>query len=549
MSLALLSPARTVLHVSDEALYVYSVSSKDVKLIDSVPWTADGFIQKVVNIIVSKCGKKPILILNDMVEQHYRKEKVVNAKGGFLDKSGIVNRKLKSAFPNYPVKAAFKLKEKVVKAPGQLPSDIYIFAAVPDSDQFRQAIAASTKSLASLSGFCLLPIEASDMIRTLSEKLSKYKKDVPKWSILIGQHKNGSLRQVVTKNGELALTRMTPIVDNDNDPERWASEVYQEFQATMSYLARFDYNSDDKLHLNVIANADAGALLKSKIGDSKDIIVHVMGASEAARLLNITIGPQEDERYADILHVAWVGRKNKFILPMKATEVDEVSRPRQIAMMASIVMVLGAAFLTYQLFSSIQKVSSLSSDIKSTENRKSQLDVQYQKEIKKKEDLGFDVRLVQSSMDVYTALQADKIEPIKLFRSIGKALGKDLHLSDLSIERYNPNRPGGVVARFLNNQAGGEQKPDPLFETTLSLTYPSTTNIQEGNREVAALGDRLTQALPDYDVEVTKLLKDYEYTEGLVIEAGRRQGRDLTQDFVAEIVVRGPFEEVQEPQQ
>lgn len=549
MSLSsLLSPSRTVLHVSDEAMYIYSVSAKEARLVDSLPWNTPDFVKSVSNIIANKCGKKPLLILNDMVEQHYRKEKVVKTKGGMLDKSSIVNRKLTSAFPNYPVKAAYQLKEKIAATPSQLGADVYIFAAVPDTDQFHKTIDASTKSLASLSALCLLPIESSDMIKALSERFAKYKKDTPKWSVFIGQHKNGGLRQIVTKNGELALTRMSPIVDSDADPEKWASDVHHEFQATVSYLSRFDYGVDDKLLVNVIANPDAGARLQLKLQETDaKIMPNIMTATEAAAALNLSIGPQEDERYADILHIAWVGKKSKFILPMRATEVDAVSRPRQIALAASIALVLSGGFLSYQLFTELQKITTTTSDIELAQNRKAQLQVQYQKEVERKEALGFDVRLVQSSMDVYNALEKSKLDIISLARGVGNGKGKDLRFSEVSVTPFSSQNPRNVVARFLNTS--GQPVKIPLYNTTLKLKYPSTTDIQRGNQEVEELAKRLQTGLPDYEVSVSKLLKDYEYTEGLVVEAGKADKKDLTQDFIAEISVSGPLIEQEQPAQ
>ena len=43
MSLSFLSPARTVLLVSDEYLSVFSVSSSGVRLVDALPWEAENF--------------------------------------------------------------------------------------------------------------------------------------------------------------------------------------------------------------------------------------------------------------------------------------------------------------------------------------------------------------------------------------------------------------------------------------------------------------------------------------------------------------------------
>ena len=51
MGLSFLTPNRTVLLTSDDALYVYSVSSRGVKLVDVVPWGAQNFIDNVSNIL------------------------------------------------------------------------------------------------------------------------------------------------------------------------------------------------------------------------------------------------------------------------------------------------------------------------------------------------------------------------------------------------------------------------------------------------------------------------------------------------------------------
>ena len=123
MSLSFLSRNRTVLLVSDEALYIYSASASGVDLIAAVDWDNADFERVVVETITKKCGRKPVLILNDMVEQHYRKEKVVKVGAGLGDKSGMIKRKLNVAFPSYPVRAAFPLKEKIKKSEGQLAAD------------------------------------------------------------------------------------------------------------------------------------------------------------------------------------------------------------------------------------------------------------------------------------------------------------------------------------------------------------------------------------------------------------------------------------------
>ena len=537
MSLSFLTPNRTVLLVSDEFLSIMTVGSSGVRLVETIPWEAENFEKNVAGIIAKDCGKKPVLILNDMVEQHYRKERVVRTGVSMIDKSSMVKRKLNVAFPNYSVRAAYPLKEKIPKTDSQPAADVYIFAAVANTDQIATTINATKKSLASVAGLCLLPIESSDMVKALSAKLGgknkRKKKNV--WSVFIGQHRNGSLRQVLTKNGELALTRMSPIVDKDDDPEAWAASVYQEFKSTVGYLGRFGYDPSDGLDVFVVANPAPGEALRTIFEEECEL--HVMGADEIAKALGVNIGVQDDMRYADPLHVAWAGRKGRFILPMKAAQVDEVSKPRQAAMLAGLALFAGAAFLGYQGISETSKLVDIGSQIDSFKKQKSQLDAQYQREVTRLEELGFDARLVQSSLEVYKDFEKDRIRVLDLFQGVGKALGKDLRVDSVELERSKPSVVENVWGAVSN------QPTQRLFEARLKMTYPATADVDKGNKEVEDLKNRIGSMLASHEVEVVKFLKDYEYTEGLVVETGDLETENIQQDFVAEIMVRGPLVE------
>jgi hypothetical protein len=306
----------------------------------------------------------------------------------------------------------------------------------------------------------------------------------------------------------------------------------QEFKSTISYLSRLGYDPDDGLDVFVIANPAPGEALKAIFDE--DCNLHVLGASEAAKILGLQIGPQADERYADVLHVGWAGRKGRFILPMKVAQVDKVSKPRQAATIAGLFLFAGASFLGFQTVSKLGTLSEINSSIQLSKRQKSQLDSQYQRETQRLQDVGFDARLVQSSLAVYEELETDRIRVLDLYKGVGKALGKDLRVDSIEVERSRP----GVIGRAWN--AVKNEKGSPLFEARLKMTYPSTADIDRGNKEVSDLRGRIETVLPAHKVEVTKFLKDYEYTEGLVVEAGDLEQQNVQQDFVAEILIKGP---------
>lgn len=530
MALSFLAASRTVLMVSDDALFIYSVSGRSVKMVEAVPWGSENFEDNVAVIISKECGGKPVLIINDMVEQHYRKERIPNV--GMLDKNSIIKRKLEVAFPNYPVRAALPLKEKTEKTKESLASNVCLFAAVPATEAFTKTMNAAVRSLAPVAGFCLLPIEAADMIKKLSDKLVPKSDQGAKWTVFIGQHQGGGLRQIVTKNDELALTRMTPIVDNDNDPVLWANEVHQEFQATMSYLSRFGFSHNDGLNIILVADVATGDIVSELI--QEECGVYSITSDDALKNLGLPSVHQDTAYHADGLHAAWIGRKNKFILPMRAQQIDTVSKPRQIAGLVSFLLFFSALFLGYQLFNNGQSLATSTSEIADAQKMQAQLKLQLDKEVQRKKDLGFDIQLIQVALDAHKQFGERHIDFFRLFAAVGKSLGRELRIDRISVSRGKKFDPKALLGLSQNA---------PKFYSSMQMTFPSETDAKKGNQEVRDLQTRLQTLLPDHVVEVTKLLEDYEYSEALVVESRDAVAKSSNQDYTAQLSIEGPVEE------
>jgi hypothetical protein len=537
----MLGSSKTVLLISDEFLYIFSSGFKGMELIESVPWGAENFEENVSKIISKDCGGKSVVILNDMVEQYYRKERV--PKVNVMDKKNVVNRKLNVAFPNYPIKAAFPLKEKIPKTDKLPAASVYIFAAAPQTEQYKKAMSASKKSMASVIGYGLLPVEASGMVKALATKLAVRAKPKSKWSVFIGQHQHGGLRQVVIKDGELALTRMTPIVDTDSDAEIWASDVNQEFQATLSYMSRFGFTQEDGLDIIVVSNPAAGEAFARMVEVEANI--HTMTASQVARKLGLVISSYVDQRYSDIIHATWVAKKSGLVLPMSAQEISSISNPRKIATAASVILIGGAGYFGYEAFNQLGVHQALDSDLRSARSRVAVLNADYSAEVAKKEALGFDVRLMQSSIELFDDLEKINIKPVQLFGGIGRSLGRDLRIDSVIVEKVaaqpvqqsSQRRPTGG-----RNQADidSRQELQIAYQARIQLTFPKTIDIDKGNQEIDALRARLLETLPNHEVIVDKYLKDTQYVDELVMGGDtRRQVEDLEQDFVVSLTIRG----------
>ncbi len=511
-------------------------------MLDTIPWDTQEFEDSVADLIRRKCRGKSVLILNDMVEQHYRKERI--PKVSAFDRASIVKRRVSAAFPSYPIRSALKLKEKAPNRDGQQGGDIYLLAAVPLSENVRKTLAAVQKSYAAISGFALLPVESAGMVQTLSKKLSKVTEKASVWSIFVGQHRSGGLRQIVTKNGELALTRMTPIVDSDIDHELWASEVANELKGTMSYLTRFGFDTSDGLDVTVIANNSAADRVVAKI--DFDCNLSVLTSTEAANLLGLKIGRQEEMRYADPLHIAWTGRKTSLALPLQAAQIDSISGPARMATAASVALLLGCAYYGYDAFTQASAWSKNSQQLNSAQQQLVIVRAEHEAEVKKKESVGIDFMLIENSTKVYDKLEKRAMKPLGVFDTIGKSLGPDIRIKSLDV------RPASTATTLDPSSAAvpadpAAPAPDPNapvqpkeYEVVLRIIFPAQLAPEKGVQKIDELKTRLQTNLPNHKVSVIKQVADLSYTGNFVGEATSQLNKDgQKEDYEAQIMIRG----------
>ncbi len=532
--MSLLSSARTILIMSDEGLQIYMTGRLSIKHVQFITWDVEDFANVLKTILVKKCGKKPVMILNDMVEQHYRKERI--PKVGFGDRGQIIKSRLDYVFPNNQIRAALKLNKNNKSVSDETPGHPYLFAAVPKSQVFNKTFNAIIECGVKFIGFYLLPIEGGALIHDLSKKLNKGNKIKSAWTIFVGQQSNGGLRQIVTRNGELALTRMTPIVDTDVEPEMWANEVSEELTATMSYLSRFGYKQSDGLDVFVVANVSTHDHLKENINIDADL--RVMTVKDAADMLSVKIGMPSDMRYTDPLYAAYLGKKTKFLLPMQSKVIDGVTKPRQIASFLLLASTLAALYVGYNLFMSFKNQLVIDDSLVVTKQQIKTQENEYKIQAARSKELGFDFLVVDGALENYYALNKEKMDILPFVTEVGRSLGTDLTIDRIEINSIP------VPVRIDNNgrnrdREEKENTKTALLNSLLVLSFPNTIRPAQGVLLINNLRDRLEENLPNYTVEIIRQVADLSYTGNVVggTDSGRSQESEKKseEDYVAEI--------------
>ena len=542
MSLSMPKMSRSVLLMGDDALYVYNVSGRGAKLVDTVPWAAEDFSDVVSTLIRRECGGKPVLILNDMTDQNFKNGQRL-PKVGPMDRGNVLARRLTVAFPNNPIRGAVAIKEMVSGEAGARPKmvagGLYLFVGIPMSEPVQKTIDAVKRSMAPIAGFVVLPVEASDMVTALAASSAGRDRKPSEWTVFIGQHQNGSLRQVITRNGQLALTRMTAVGDSEASPTNWAEEVAQEFRATVSYLSRYGYSAEDGTDIIVITGSAAGNALEKRIGIPCNYSTYT--AQEAARELGMSLGFQDDDRYADALHAAWAGRKAKFIMPLQAQELSNIHKPRQAVAAVMFGLLLGAAYLAWSLAGQFSTLISTGGELSQTQKTLREVTAVYDSEVARMSSLGFDIKLVQGSINAYNEFENGGMHALSQLKKIREALGNELRLDALKLTRI----PAVVQpdATPVYDSEGKEVKPRPSMEALLQLSFPPTVAPEVGAREVEDLERRLRSAFPGFIVTVEKQVEGMDYDESFSAQVGAAaDAAEKTEDSIAVLSIKGTLQ-------
>jgi hypothetical protein len=529
-------PSRAVIMMMDEGVCVHRVAGGSATYLDSVSWRTPDFEVRLTAIL-NEAKVTSVLILNDAVEQHYRKERIAIPTS--FDKANIIKRRLNVAFPSYPMRAAIELKEQPGVAASKKDdkevdkSKPYLFAASPSTETFSRLIRSISATDYNLFGYGLLPIESAGMLKVLAQKLAEKRKAPTKaeWTILVGQHRGGGLRQIVVRNSELALTRVTPVEEpKPGFSDVWAKDVSRELQATLSYLSRFGYSPDDGLNIIIIGSKEFADVLDGMISVPSNF--ESLSTFEAGKLLGIKLHFADGDHFSDGLHAAWSGKKLTLDLPLSAKEITDISGPRKVA---SVAMILLTCALGVGLYQSSEEAQGLYEDSRNFETSQTQLkEIEriYQDEIKKKAALGIDVNAITSSLDIDNRIRRQHIDVLGLLKVIGG------ELNSLRIDSFEFKNEGDVL---WSSPSKTDLPPTRKATLELSFSYAGNTNPQDGNKEMDDLVSRLNAKLSgmDYLASVSTPLQNLTFSGAVDREVGLTANlRSLSDRYTSKILIQ-----------
>lgn len=431
---------KRVLMVGGEGVVLYAPLGKGVERETSISWEVPNFDEQLMEALDSKHRGKSVLVVFDGADQTYRKEENI-PKLSPIDRPRFVKRKLELAFPSYPIRASLEIKPPkakgkkafiTLKAPKEDPRS-YLFVALPETDQLDKIGNALYETGVPVAGFGLLPLESTGMVVELAEKLFSEKgAKRSRWAVVIGQHETGGLRQVVTKDGNLALTRLTPTSEAGTSGTGWVEEVTREFKATLTYISRFGYTDADGLDVVIICGD-----VEKQFFDPKTMPVTnftCVNAGEALKALGAKSFGFEQTNFADSVHAAWAGKKGSLKLPVRVPSIHRIMAPRLAARVASFVFALSMLGFIGLAAVDLQEYAGLAEEIETKENRQTMLKREYEQEAKAFEGLPVKPDAVKAALKVKTLLDQNTVNIRPILNTLKNTLPSDVKIESLVFE-------------------------------------------------------------------------------------------------------------------
>lgn len=483
--------------------YVLSIGDDNVvltKLVDKKvanAWLGSpdpAMAQEELGEALAEDPKAKLSVIIDTLDQASKEEEV--PKVSILDRRKVLARHINMAFPGQNLRGARLVAETDKK------TLIYEFASVPLDGRMPGWVDFVESLPNEKGGYFAIAPENADLVKALAPK------DVPppeegknEWRHLIGVNVTGGLRQIITKNGRLCLTRLTQAPPQETPPEEFADMIVRDFKATITYLRRLGYQVGEPLDLVVLTSSENKQVLADLTWDGARSAT-VYTPYEAGMVLGLGSLGREDQAFGDVLHAAWFASKRRPLLPLTRSlamgdtmddirELAFLSAPYAAGIAAAAVLVW-AGWTTKQLMEFNDQNAELQIQL-------SQRTAALNAARAKAGGIPYEPARVRSALDVDKALDIGQIDIVPPLQALARALQSDAIVTTLSLDSTVLTQQPKVAAPG----AAAAEKSEYVLVASMQLPRVVVT-ADEAVAVTRRLETRLNESFgKDYRVQLT----------------------------------------------
>jgi len=275
----------------------------------------------------------PVLLLADTLAQELRYDTLPRLS--YFDRRKLLARRLRQHFPDPTTATHGQLTAAL-----QLKKNAALFFCLHDGGPVTDWMRRLDSLPNVFRGVALLPLEGAGLFRTLAPDAAKG------WSMLLSLHRTGGFRQIVTHDGELVFTRLTPPLPPASNPSYTISMLTLDIQATVDYLARHGLAADAVLRLVALLPKNLHEALRTLQAPIE--LVDVMTPRQAARQLRLAFLPESSDPACDAVFAGWVSKVRRLRILLMPTDKKRARTTATIKKLGTwVALVLwGVAFFT-----------------------------------------------------------------------------------------------------------------------------------------------------------------------------------------------------------
>lgn len=539
----MLGGKKQVLIVGNDAVQLYVFSGKKVSLYGDYSTDSETLATDLRDAF--RAVNAPLLILFDVVEQQYRKEVV--PKVSSFDKAKVIQRKLLMAFPQQQMRAFLPMRQQ----PGEEGFTL-LLAALGTGQVVERIMEAILGCEVFIAGAGLLPLESASLTNKLVEKTHERAQigSDTRWSILMTYHQTGGLRQIVVKDGELALTRLTPLPFGAHQSKQLVDEMAREFNATLIYLSRFGYVPTDGLDLIMVSAPD----ICQQFRQLQLPVTHLypLTPAEAGQLIGVSVETQQDSIYGDIVHAAWGGVQRKLMVPLASAVINKIKMVRLSGRAAIILLFLASLYLVYENTVLQTETLNIESGITEQNARKQVLQHEVDELSKSLNKLQNDPEKTRSMISLYEEFEKKKVDMEPTLQQIAAMVDRQYtRLQEVSIEPVAIVEADNNAASPPPPQPGPDgnpveqQAPKPTVIIKLTIGFDPDLTIEQAAILTNEFIERVKKQWPDHTITIEKMVGNLSVDrvvqgESKQLGSGRIEGIQVKKE-VSSFIITGPL--------
>ncbi|MEQ8968732.1 MAG: hypothetical protein RID91_23140 [Azospirillaceae bacterium] len=500
---------RFVLLIGDEGATLVHVVGRQVRRRLFVPVDDPEREARIAEVLAGE-RNTPVAPLLDLLEQQYREGETPRV--GPFDRGKVLRRKLALTFPDAALTGA-------LATGGDERSRSFLFAALPRDDALAPWLAAARRAGNPILPLRLLPVETAGLHARLAERAGPGEAGPGEggpgegqWALLMTRQRTGGFRQVITKDGRLVFTRLTPDPGADASAAEVVEAIEREFASTVSYLRRLSYSDAERLALTVLATPEICAAIEPRRLRIRRVTA--LTPARAADALGLADVAEPEEGYADALYAAVHAQQPRPALaidqPALAVSrwMNRLPRAATAATAVAAVALIGWSALAWQdLRRERRAVAGLETTVATLEVERDRLAERVAALAEPPERVAATLAGRAALVDATPALAG-------AVRGVAAALAPPLVVTGLEarVVAEDPGAavidPSAIPADLGALAAGAGRPPDgvsPALELVVAVRMDASGRSRADSRAVFdAFERRLSEALPGYRVVRTR---------------------------------------------